>query len=1388
MLGENKRFIKHLAVVITTASAFSLFTLWLIDSWIKYWLFFFEIFAILVLYLILSDCVLSIKVKYTPKIRLNLELLIDALLVASSISLFYLATSPLDVGLLRASLALLCTSLLPGYALLNICGLSHHFTRLEGILLSYIFSYMFTGLAVLVLLPVDGGFRGTIVLLSYIGLGVASALKHLIRPSTFRQGSLTRGIDILALLLSTILYALSFYFIYPGFALLPGTDISRHYSFSIVLWRSPELYSAYSYFLAHLHEAAFLNLSKAPLATIQTMLVLLNLMMPLAFYTMAKSYLEDVDRRLPAISTIFYSTFSGFAWIYLTRLKLDGVQGSILSLLGKVNDVAYNGAMYLAQPFLWYVPLSFSFTIFIVQLMLLKKLDINQRQFMATFSLLLMASYMVHITEAVILSLFLSFYAFFSRSRELRLDDALKASIIGFAFLSMLYTVLQYGFAVIMNFPLTTTLFLPMAILAFTYVFRRLVVRDKLLRFLSKLAVKPLIRTTLYAISYVYALGLLLWIVGVPSFHTWMVVDIGSIPWFIYPVLLGVIGLLMLVSLHYLIQDSGKGWLLMPFIALIIFSFVFGKLLTFINLNFFYAGYWEKRLTAYFYLASAIIAPIAVVKFFERLHWISIKKTLATAIIVCLITIYGLQSMFIVLEYWNTVSAYRPGQEEMNAVDFLASILHNEKYAYTVTLTGYSDHVLTFSAPPYKLTGRQIVYTAENPEMTLLSLKAHNLSHAYLYMHRRDYEVLNRYSGSWLARHLIPLLPTIYKNSEVTIYNVSSVSFPQPNSTTALVVPLDGSVDPEEKWLYTYDILSLGEYNYTVVYDLDENVFSYSTLILSFDPPQLNIVRDHFYDDFTQKGGWLVVSGAWQYTSSGLVAGKRGEYQDAILLAPISGQNFTASLSFKLLDGDLKVANYVSIVYDWRDKQNFKYASLMFDGSGVVYAYFSTTEHGKISVYPPWPGLKTGLRWRFGDRFNLTLSVEGDRLSLFVNGTEYLSKVEQRSGGRLGIRMTRFYEVLFSGFEASRLVQIRGGDEYLEYVRNGGRLIVLNTNGYGYFAGKMLDHSGSWIEANVIEGSRSIKLPSKISVPNLHPKEGVKTISYYRSQQGSTLYAFKEDVGSGEILYINLYPIIEAMRDSQEKPVFYSLLGELLETTGVKLERFKYTPPPLTAMFKEVGMSGNVEVSTSSLLFPTNVDFKMMEVIDRDGRVTLLANVTGLQLSNYNKVSVTSSNLTLSDGKGFYSNLKFKGNVTMAFDGDLTSAALTTKDGKNLKLDYVKAIKVYSDMIRLYAREPSITLQGAAYFKELYSSGATLSRTRAYGQDLKVIGAVALKIYLSDTYSWASSLDVAGEFERIPPLIQYDELTSLPQAAFWSIILAPIFTAILLIVHRERRG
>jgi hypothetical protein len=1381
-----------LLLIVICGAVFSSFTLWLLDSWIKYPFFVLEIFTIIVVYLIVCGYDFRLSITRIKIESLRVDIAIDAFLVVSAASLMLFSVLDVQGGLIQLILALFVTSILPGYALLNIFGLNRGFSNLEILVLSYVLSFIFTGFMTLGLLFVSESVRLYFALSTFILLGSVSLLKRRRDVSLQTRRSFARNVDSLGIIVVIASLALSLYFMYPGFALLPGIDISQHYGSAVFLWRSPELYGSFNYFLAHLHESAFIVTSGASVAFIQTALATLNLLLPLAFYVMAKSYLERIDSRLPVLSTIFYSMFSGFAWVYLAKLKLNSVAGSELSLFSLVNDGTFNGAMYLAQPSLYYVPLSMSFTILIVQFMLIRKLDFGKKSFVALFSLLTVASYMTHVTEAIIFSLFLGFYAFFSRSKTVRLNDALLASIIGFAFIDAFYTVLQYLLGKTVGFSLVTS-FIATVVLTIVYAYKTLKVQDKLIAVLPKLSSKLSIKLLVYIATFVYLLGLVAWVGGIPSFHTSMLVDVGAIPWFIYPVFLGVGGILMMISLYFLLEDHESMRLLMPFLALVVFSLLFGRALTFINVNLFVAGYWEKRFTSYFFFASAIIAPIAMVKAVDsvRRHQARIKRTLLVAVMVSVVTVCGLQSFFVVTEYWSTVTApaYQISEGEFQAINYLSSVLQQDKYAYTITLPSTSYAALTFAAPPYQLSGMQVFSTAENPEIPLACLKAHNYSHAYLYMHNRDYAQLNKAGQSWLAAHLLPTLPIIYRNAEATIYNISSVSFPQTNSTTALVVPFDKSVSPTKPWLYAYDALSLGEYDYTVAYDLDPTIFSHDSLVLSIDPPSGNVIEKNFEDSFSAGNGWQPISGTWQYVEGGLDAGKRGEYQDAIFLSPVSAQNFTASINFTPIDGDTKVANYVSLIYDWTDKANYKYAGLMFDGNGNVYAYFSSYVNGQGTSYPAWPGSKTGLTWQFGDSFNVTVSVNGENTFLNINGSQYLSMKSSITGGLLGIRTTRFYQVLFTGFDSVSCndIQLRNVDDYLGYVKAGGRLVVLNTNGYGYFADRLLTSDHLNMAACMINGSENINLPANLTVPKLSPKsETVYVLAYYQSQENSSVYAVKETVGAGEIIYVNLYPIINAIDQSSDRASFYKLMGDLLKPTDVQLESFTYVSE-ISSAFRQVTMSGDVNVTSSSLMFPLNVDFGKLSVTFANDSVSSMVNVTQLDMSDYVNITVAASNLTFSGGNGFYATLQFGCNITITPESNSLHVRISTADGNTTHFTAIKTITINDvDPITLYMRQPTISVQGLIVFKELYSTREILQETRTLGQDLIVNGSIRLTPYLSDVYTWATLSGVSGSLQRNPPILVYDELSSLPEATLWSIIIAPIFLALILIIHRRR--
>jgi hypothetical protein len=110
---------------------------------------------------------------------------------------------------------------------------------------------------------------------------------------------------------------------------------------------------------------------------------------------------------------------------------------------------------------------------------------------------------------------------------------------------------------------------------------------------------------------------------------------------------------------------------------------------------------------------------------------------------------------------------------------------------------------------------KQLLYTAHMPEMAYTQLYRHPAySHPYIYLHDRDIAQLNALGDSFLAQYL-PMLPIAFNNSEVKIYDVSKVSFPQPNSDSLLVIPVEKTISEQNLYM-AYNILSQGLYNYTV--------------------------------------------------------------------------------------------------------------------------------------------------------------------------------------------------------------------------------------------------------------------------------------------------------------------------------------------------------------------------------------------------------------------------------------------------------------------------------------------------------------------------------------------------------------------------------------------
>jgi hypothetical protein len=1397
---DAQSFTKCLMIVLL-AVAFSYVTIWLIDSWIKYPLFLFEIATIIIFVLIVNDY----DVKISAKRRIKLEniptgTIIDLTLISSSLILLIANTFQTSIGPIQPILSLLCTSLLSGYALLNILGIRQYFSTLEIIVLSYATSYMLTAFIALASLLLPEATRIILIPSIFIGLGTASTLKHR-KNKTYSTSkkSFTKNTDALAITLALAFYAYSFYLLYPGFALLTGTDISRHYASSIVLNRSPDVYVGSEYLFAHLHESTFISLSNSSLTAAQTALAMLNLMLPLAFYIMTKAYLEKIDTRLPSLATLFWilftNSFGGFAWLYFVTLKISSTGQSQFQLLSSTADKTYNGTVYGIFG-LWYVPATISFILLITAIFLMHNREIERKKYFTLFSILIATLYLTHVTEAVVFILFLAVFALILKNENYRIDDALKSSIIGMSVVIIVYYILsQITPRFIINTSLLISVIAPIITSIIVLIFRRHI-HPKLSQLHKSFKVhrRSIVKILVITLFFAYCIALLSWTTLLDSFHTWQVDTIGLVPWFMYPIMLGINGLLAILALYYLAEDSKLYSTFILFITFMVFAFIAGKIVSTINLYLFDAGYWEKRFIWFIKIPLAILAPIPIIYVIDKLRKRNINiniKTIASITLIGIIVLYGISTTFLNLEYWNIVAndpSNMPSQSEIDAINALKRIFDNYRKTWLATVTGKSSDIATFAAPPDQLVIKQYLYTAYRPEMAFTQLYRHPAyDHAYIYLHNRDLTQLSKFADRFLANY-IKTLPIVYENSEVKIYNVSKVSPPLPNSDTVLILSLDKSLCDEQTLYTAYNLLSQGLYNYTVAYDLDDKALNSKTIVLSYDPPEGGILTSLFEDQFNETpASYTIARGSWQITSGKLLGGETGKYGEGIILSPVSARNFIASFKAKPVSGNASVLNYVSLVYSWVDPKNYRIADIMFGADLYAYVHFRTIINGVEQAIPNWPGIKTDIKWNFGDEYNITVTVNGTLNQIAVNGKTYLSTDLENILGRIGLRYYRFYQVSFDDFSLTTSVplNLRPIEDYVNFLESGGKLIILNTNGYYSFANSLFSVENSTLNAEKIEmGKKTLNLPTEIIVPKLALKNStISVLGRYLGLNDETSFIIKQNFGSGELFYVNIKPIIEVLR-KDEASAYYPLLGSLLEDLSLPKIRPNYV---LSAdgYVKEIQLKNDVDIETTSLIFPLKTTLKQLEIKTSDGTITLF-NVTSIKIENYSKLLVKTENLTISDGQGFYATLKLNNTFAIEPCEGMLNLEIATEEAKHY-ITHVEQISIAPyGTIQLLARTPKVSAPEVTFI-EFYTLGSLNWQTRTYGQNLNVNGTTSFEIILSDSYTMLGNVKLGESFERDPPIVMFDEFSTIPTAIFWILLLLPIFSGVILIFTSKQQ-
>jgi hypothetical protein len=1006
------------------------------------------------------------------------------------------------------------------------------------------------------------------------------------------------------------------------------------------------------------------------------------------------------------------------------------------------------------------------------------------------------AMYLTHPVEVTVFALFLALYGIFSRGESLRVNDSLKASLLGFLMVGAVYIVLP---TVTVEFTLSISALIsiiaPIVSLSFALCLRRLSVHIPRSKIRQRLKISWA-KVAIVALLFFYAVAFLTWASSAGSFN---MSASGAVPFYFYPLTLGITGLLSLLALFQIFGDKALSKLVF-FVAFIFCVIVAGRIVSFLNIDFFDTGYWEYRFLTFAVIGTSILAPIAIVRFASswRVSSRDAFKTVGVCLLISAITLAGVSSSFLGLEYWHTVSneqALIPSSEEFAALNYMKTVFDTDPYSWLVTVTSYSYDADQFSAPADQmLRGIPVLFTAENPEVPLYMLYRNPyLSHPYLYMDSRDEAFLQEnYEEGYVAQNLIPMLPSVFQNQEVTVYNMSQVAPPTTTSDTALVVPFDESAFSGKPYLYAYNILSQGLYNYTVAYDLDDKLMQKSTLVLSFDPPTQNIVASSFNEDFNRpENGWTRDSGTWSGEQGQLLGGQLGQYAYGNILSPVSAENFTATFNVTPLEVDPNTVNFARLLYSWKDAENYRSANLLFWTDGLIYVSFFDVTNGIFTEYQSGLGINTGIKWAPNEEHEVKVTVQGNTSNIYVDKTLFCTANMKNVKGTVGLSYVGNCSIAFSQFqlEGTSTVTLRNFNDYMNYVQSGGTLIVLNSNGYGGFAESLLSPSNGTLEAKAIKTSdETLQLPANVETPILNVKSGeMEILSNYTSALGeNTVYAVRESVGNGQLFYVNLYPLINHLELEGDQPSFYSMFGKLLEVAGLDLGKCKLSALPASvSTFEEAELGGTVEVESNSILFPLQVSIPTVEVT-ANGENATFNNVTSLSLGNYEKITVKTGSVSISQGKGFYAVLTLNETTQLTPAGNDTLLTLWANDEEFELSNLTEISLVLKNSLEIYAYTPSVKSSGNASLTDVTVSGS-LNGRQISGQDLKISGVLTFGTYLSDSYTLAENIKVDGSLNTNPPIITYDEWSVLPSAALWSLILLPIFIGTTIILYYVKR-
>jgi len=900
------------------------------------------------------------------------------------------------------------------------------------------------------------------------------------------------------------------------------------------------------------------------------------------------------DKKVSMLSTFIYVAISGFGWVpFFQKTGMSIVDYSLCpqDLLLVFRSVAPKVLNDITQPqgaipegFKTYVLANLA----LILLLYLLESDLPFKARVSLIAVLTAFAFLVHIEEALIMpSTFLLAYVLSSKKKAREIRENIAA--VGIGFLLTFIIGLTYPNRWINSFAANYLMVALVLGLLFGYTFIQKRIKIKLLN--RKFALLKFV--TLSLIFYFYLLSIITLVCyGYENMdYGYSVIYKGfTFPWYYYPLSFGVVGVLLIIG--FAMNFQKKEGMLFSFLSVVLLL-IYGRFVSFINVNFFFTGAKEWRILYRLVpIPASIFAGWAFYKLFyslrsSKLHLLLMKNSKsfqfrlrpASTFLFILLIILGLPSTILASEYWMMTDATDLGRIHVTSEDLEAANFIYQQIPMTsriATLSSRSNALIKLAGATTAVP--QIypdVLSSTRPET--LALLSSDISYIYLDK-EKDLK-----SVSHDLLDLLTFLPLVFNNSRALIYELPYLE-PPTKSDIGYIAPQIYT----NKTLLSYMIMASLKSSYEMTYD---DISNKSMLFIPSDPPPKYryILNFEGANDYVDLGDTIDIGQkdltieVWFKTSASgktmsLVNKRRSGFAEAGYRILIKD---TGRIHAELNDGNGTIAAVGQIHNDgiWHQ------VVAVFDRDNELKLYVDGELEAQVDISRKKRNIDTDCPLTLGSEshhamffegclfsfriYNRTLSESEILLNLadpdnpVTNGLILWLPLDEGDGNIAHDIGANKNNGLIYGANwvldtpsLSTVYHIKP-QKLIDWINDGGTVVVFG--GYGLFSKLLGLQYGDYTKANEISaGNRVHSLNGTLPLRTLHILDNATRVLTYYSLNGSRTCPFiiQKIQGKGSVIYIYIEPISHVVSAQPEHLSSISfVIKHCLENAGIRFPK-----------------------------------------------------------------------------------------------------------------------------------------------------------------------------------------------------------------------------------------